>query len=73
MSYSGAQYQQTMRIGFNDLQPGDLLFWGPGGSDHVDIYIGGGMVVSASNPSVGVVLAPVGYNGPPSGYGRVRG
>ena len=71
--YSGAQYQQTMRISFGDLQPGDLLFWGPGGSDHVDIYIGGGMVVSASNPSVGVVLAPVGYNGPPSGYGRVRG
>ena len=70
--YSGAQYQQTMRISFGDLQPGDLLFWGPGGSDHVDIYIGGGMVVSASNPSVGVVLAPVGYNGPPSGYGRVR-
>ena len=71
--YSGAQHQQTMRISFGDLQPGDLLFWGPGGSDHVDIYIGGGMVVSASNPSAGVVLAPVGYNGPPSGYGRVRG
>ena len=70
--YSGAQYQQTMRIGPNDLQPGDLVFYGPGGSNHVEIYIGGGMVVSASNPSTGVKLAGVRY-GSASGYGRVRG
>ena len=70
--YSGAQYQQTMRIGANDLQPGDLIFYGPGGSNHVEIYIGGGMVVSASNPSSGVKLAGVRY-GSASGYGRVRG
>ncbi len=69
--YSGAQYQQTMRIGPNDLQPGDLIFYGPGGSNHVEIYIGGGMVVSASNPSSGVKLAGVRY-GSASGYGRVR-
>jgi cell wall-associated NlpC family hydrolase len=70
--YSGAQYQETMRIGPNDLQPGDLVFYGPGGSNHVEIYIGGGMVVSASNPSTGVKLAGVRY-GTASGYGRVRG
>jgi cell wall-associated NlpC family hydrolase len=69
--YSGAQYQETTRIGAGDLQPGDLVFYGPGGANHVEIYIGGGMVVSASNPSVGVVLAPVRY-GSASGYGRVR-
>ena len=69
--YSGAQYQQTMRIGSGDLQPGDLVFYGPGGSNHVEIYIGGGMVVSASNPSSGVKLAGVRY-GSASGYGRVR-
>ena len=61
-----------MRIGPNDLQPGDLVFYGPGGSNHVEIYIGGGMVVSASNPSTGVKLAGVRY-GSASGYGRVRG
>ena len=71
--YSGAQYQQTMRIGAGDLQPGDLIFLGPGGSSHVEIYIGGGMVVSASNPATGVRLVPVGYNGTATGYGRVRG
>ena len=69
--YSGAQYQETMRIGSGDLQPGDLIFYGPGGSDHVEIYIGGGMAVSASNPSSGVKYSPVRY-GSASGYGRVR-
>ena len=69
--YSGAQYQQTMRIGAGDLQPGDLIFYGPGGSDHVEIYIGGGAVVSASNPSSGVKLSSVRYDSA-SGYGRVR-
>jgi cell wall-associated NlpC family hydrolase len=68
--YSGAQYQQTIRIGPGDLQPGDLVFYGPGGSNHVEIYIGGGMVVSASNPASGVKLAGVRY-GSASGYGRV--
>jgi peptidoglycan DL-endopeptidase CwlO len=68
--YSGAQYQQTIRIGPGDLQPGDLIFYGPGGSNHVEIYIGGGMVVSASNPATGVKLAGVRY-GSASGYGRV--
>jgi cell wall-associated NlpC family hydrolase len=68
--YSGAQYNQTIRIGPGDLQPGDLIFYGPGGSNHVEIYIGGGMVVSASNPATGVKLAGVRY-GSASGYGRV--
>ena len=69
--YSGAQYQETMRIGAGDLQPGDLIFYGPGGSNHVEIYIGGGMVVSASNPSSGVKLGSVRY-ATATGYGRVR-
>jgi cell wall-associated NlpC family hydrolase len=68
--YSGAQYNQTIRIGSGDLQPGDLVFYGPGGSNHVEIYIGGGMVVSASNPATGVKVAGVRY-GSASGYGRV--
>ncbi|MEO6468297.1 MAG: NlpC/P60 family protein [Acidimicrobiia bacterium] len=69
--YSGAQYQQTMRIGAGDLQPGDLIFYGPGGSNHVEIYIGNGGVVSASNPSTGVKFSSVRY-GSATGYGRVR-
>lgn len=68
--YSGAQYQQTIRIGRGDLQPGDLIFYGPNASDHVAMYVGGGMVVSASNPRVGVRYVPM--YGSPMGYGRVR-
>ena len=26
---------------------GDLLFWGPGGSQHVAIYLGGGQMLEA--------------------------
>ncbi len=68
--YSGAQYQQTIRIGRGDLQPGDLIFYGPNASDHVAMYVGGGMVVSASNPRVGVRYVPI--YGSPMGYGRTR-
>ena len=41
------------------LRPGDLLFWGTDGKrtkvTHVAIYAGGGKVIEAANPSVGVV------------------
>ncbi len=70
--YSGAQYQQTTRIGAGDLQPGDLIFYGPGGSNHVEIYIGNGAVVSASSLATGVKLSSVRY-GSAIGYGRVHG
>lgn len=44
-----------------NLKPGDLVFWGNGGSTssiyHVGLYIGGGRYVHASMPGVGVVTA----------------
>ena len=45
--YSGAQYNATTHIALADIAPGDLLFYGPGGSDHVAMYIGGGEMVEA--------------------------
>ena len=44
--YSGAQYNVTTRISRSQLQAGDLVFWGAGGSEHVAIYTGGGLVHS---------------------------
>ena len=41
------------------LQPGDLVFYYSPVS-HVGMYIGGGMIVHAANPSTGVNVAPVG-------------
>lgn len=45
--YSGAQMQESTPVSVADLEPGDLLFFGPGGSEHVAMYIGGGMVIQA--------------------------
>lgn len=41
----------------SSLQPGDLVFFNVNGDgiDHVGIYIGGGTMINAENPSVGVV------------------
>jgi cell wall-associated NlpC family hydrolase len=47
--YSGAQYSATVHIPLADIQPGDLLFYGPGGSDHEAMYIGGGSMVEATH------------------------
>ena len=44
---SGAQFAATTQISLADIQPGDLLFYGPGGSDHVAMYIGGGTMIEA--------------------------
>lgn len=44
----------------NDLQPGDLVFYGYSNyASHVAIYIGGGMVIHESNPRDGVKISSV--------------
>jgi len=44
---SGAQYAATTHIPLADIQPGDLLFYGADGSEHVAMYIGGGTMIEA--------------------------
>jgi cell wall-associated NlpC family hydrolase len=44
---SGAQYGATTHIPLADIEPGDLLFYGADGSDHVAMYIGGGTMIEA--------------------------
>ena len=69
--YSGAQYQTTTRISASQLQPGDLVFYGPGGSEHVAIYIGGNQLVQASH---GISVTNFqGWWKDPVGYGRISG
>lgn len=69
--YSGAQYQITTRISASQLQPGDLVFYGPGGSEHVGMYIGGNQLVQASR---GISITTFrGWWKEPVGYGRVTG
>ena len=66
------QYNLVARKGhlvydIGSLKPGDLVFWGNGGSAsaiyHVGIYIGGGRYVHASSPGVGVITSTLGTGG----------
>jgi cell wall-associated NlpC family hydrolase len=71
--YSGAQYSMTTRISAAQLQPGDLVFWGPGGSEHVALYMGGNQIVHAfSSAARTQVTSLAGWWKPPSGYGRLH-
>lgn len=71
--FSGAQYAMTTRISRSQLQPGDLVFWGPGGSDHVAIFIGGDSILHTfRNPEGVTITALDGWWKPPSGYGRIN-
>ena len=53
---AAAQYGNGTFVSREQLQPGDLIMFGPSASgiNHVGIYIGGGQIVHAANPSRGV-------------------
>ena len=57
--YSKAQFNATKRVARKDLRPGDLVFFFRYGTHHVGIYIGRGLMVSATNPRGGVAIDPV--------------
>jgi cell wall-associated NlpC family hydrolase len=60
--YSGAQYAMFPHVPLDELQPGDLIFWGSGGSEHVSMYIGGGLQIAATHTGDYVRIQPVGRN-----------
>ena len=69
--YSGAMYKSTIRISESQLQPGDLVFWGVGGSEHVAIYIGGNQILHTAK---GVAITPMNgwwTYGPIMSFGRI--
>ncbi len=57
--YSYTQAQEVQRISPDELQPADLLFFFENGAHHASMYIGGGMIVEASSPEVGVRVTDV--------------
>ena len=72
--YSKAQYRATKRVSKSALRPGDLVFFFRHGAHHVGIYIGGGRMVSATNPRSGVKIDKVfsgWYGSRYSGAGRL--
>ena len=52
--YSRAQFHATKRSSKKQLRPGDLVFFFRHGAHHVGVYIGRGLMVSATNPRHGV-------------------
>ncbi len=68
--YSGAQMADSVPVPISDLQPGDLLFYGPGGSDHVAMYVGSAMMIEATFPGTVVRIDPVRFGTGFAGAGR---
>ncbi len=65
---ASAQYAATQRIGANQAQAGDLVFWGGASAHHVGIYVGNGQVLHAPRTGDVVKVAPL-YGNP--SFGRV--
>lgn len=61
--YSGDQYNTGRRVPVQQAKRGDLLFWGPGGSQHVAIYLGGGQMLESSGSAGKVTVSKVRMSG----------
>jgi cell wall-associated NlpC family hydrolase len=57
--YSGDQYDTGRHIPPSEAKRGDLIFYGPGGSQHVTIYLGNGQMLEASSAKGQVSVSPV--------------
>jgi cell wall-associated NlpC family hydrolase len=57
--YSGDQYNSGRPIAPSQAKRGDLIFYGPGGSQHVAIFLGGGKMLEASGSAARVTVSPV--------------
>lgn len=57
--YSGDQYNAGRKVPVAQAKRGDLLFYGPGGSQHVTIYLGNGQMLEANGSAGKVRVAPV--------------
>ena len=68
--YSGAQMADSAPVPINDLQPGDLLFYGAGGSQHVAMYVGPGQMIEAPYTGASVWITSLRLGGGFVGAGR---
>jgi cell wall-associated NlpC family hydrolase len=57
--YSGDQYNAGRKVPQSQAKRGDLLYWGPGGSQHVAIFLGGGQMLEASSSQGKVAVSPL--------------
>jgi len=57
--FSGDQYNAGRHIPPSQAKRGDLIFYGPGGGQHVTMYLGGGQMLEASSLAGKVTVSPV--------------
>jgi cell wall-associated NlpC family hydrolase len=57
--YSGDQYNTGRKVPQSQAKRGDLLFWGPGGSQHVAIFLGNGQMLESSGSADQVKVSPL--------------
>lgn len=61
--YSGSQYNLGRKIPTSQMRRGDVIFYGPGGSQHVTIYLGQGQMLEAPDIGLKVKVSPVRTSG----------
>ncbi|WP_167102426.1 NlpC/P60 family peptidoglycan endopeptidase RipA [Mycobacterium sp. DL592] len=61
--YSGSQYNMGTKIPTSQMQRGDVIFYGPGGSQHVTLYLGNGQMLEAPYTGSTVKISPVRTSG----------
>ncbi|RJQ43794.1 MAG: hypothetical protein C4534_07615 [Gaiellales bacterium] len=68
--YAASQYNMGVPVPNEMLQPGDLIFWGPGHPHHVGIYIGQGKYIEASGFGEMVKISTLSFDGDYAGARR---
>ena len=61
--YSGAQYDLGRKIPAAQMRRGDVIFYGPGGAQHVTLYLGNGLMLEAPYTGSTVKVSPVRTSG----------
>jgi cell wall-associated NlpC family hydrolase len=57
--YSGSQFDDTAPVPVPDMEPGDILFYGPGGDEHEAMYVGDGEMIEAPETGQVVHITPI--------------
>lgn len=61
--YTGYQYTAGKQVPSSQMKRGDMLFWGPGASQHVALYLGDGTMLEAPQSGDVVKVSPVRWSG----------
>lgn len=61
---AAAQCDASVKKDVKDMEPGDLVFYGDYGIDHVALYIGDGEIIHASTSATGIKISNYDYRQP---------